>query len=354
MTTTIVSRHLPDVEGTAAGRVLHATVSGMRAEGHDLTVVSWGRSAPDLSLPSWASWQPLPPVRGVGAHVAAVLRPRGRSRALAPTVADAAVAIADDPVSFAAVEGHARPVATLHYATGLDRRALRRWTASTIQDIRAERRATRRAALTLAYSPRVAASARRAAPGRRVVSVPVAIDVPPALSPVEQPTAGLIADWAWPPNRRAADVLLSAWPLVRQRVPGARLILAGRGRLPVGTVAGVEFIGPVGRSVDVLTEVAVLAFPCPPTSGPKVKVLEAMGAGVAVVTTAAGVEGITGGEACAVVTDVGRFGETLAETLSDAARRVALAGAARSRVEADHAPRPAARRRLEALAEVLT
>jgi glycosyltransferase involved in cell wall biosynthesis len=260
--------------------------------------------------------------------------------------------VADDPASFPAVARTSRPAVTFHFLTRLDARATGRRQGADVQHRRMERTVVRRAATVLAYSPRVASAIGHG----RATFVPMALRMPDErLPPVDEPVAALVADWGWPPNRWALGVLLAAWPSVRDQVPAARLLLAGRGDPRVGTLAGVEVLGPVARSDDVLSRAAVMAFPCPPSSGPKVKVIEALAAGLPVVTTDAGVEGIVHGEeaiAAVELADAEVFGATVARVLSDPAERASLAGAGVAAVAASHAPRPAARARVAALAQV--
>jgi glycosyltransferase involved in cell wall biosynthesis len=236
---------------------------------------------------------------------------------------------------------------TVHYLTRLDAAALgRRLTPAGWQDARAERRAARRATVVLGYSERVAA----ACAARGAHPVPMAIPLPTdLLAPSDQPIAANVADWRWPPNRAALDHLLRTWPEVRAAVPGARLLLAGRGLEAVGTIAGVDVIGPVERSRDVLAGAAVLAFPCPPTSGPKTKVLEAMAHGLPVVTTPAGVEGVFGSGTLAEVAPLENFARALASLLREPERRAALRATAHQAILEHHAPRPAARARVAAI-----
>jgi glycosyltransferase involved in cell wall biosynthesis len=211
-----------------------------------------------------------------------------------------------------------------------------------------ERTVSRRASRLLAYSPRVAGALNAPA-----TFVPMALRLPEARLPlVDEPIAALLADWSWPPNRWALDRLLAAWPAVRTAVPAARLLLAGKGDASVGSLAGVEVLGAVARSEDVLSRAAVLPFPCPPSSGPKVKVIEALAAGLPVVTSEAGIEGVvTGGAKVASVAaaEPDAFAVALAGALRDPVTRAAHASAGADAIAAAHAPRPAARARVEAL-----
>jgi glycosyltransferase involved in cell wall biosynthesis len=351
----IASYHLPDPAGSAAGRILDATARGLLELGHEVRVWSWRPDGEPRDLPGWCSWQPLPPPPSkLRVRARALVAPRSEIVRGGWPFPDeewrsSAIAIADEFLSFPAVAGQPRTVLTLHYATRLDAAALGQRSAALVQEDRAQRRAARRAGLVLAYSPRVADAAAAAA-----LAVPAAYPVPPApRRAVDHPTAAVLADWRWPPNRWALDRLLRAWPEVRTAVPSARLLLGGTGLDRVGAVAGVEVLGRVGASEDVLARAAALPFPCPPTSGPKVKVLEAMAHGLAVVTTPWGVEGVAGDAAAgaALVDDVGLPGlaRALASVLADPALADELGRAGRARIVAAHAPVPAARARVAAL-----
>lgn len=335
----VLSRHLPSEQGSAAGRVLLATCEGLRAEGVEVAVTSWAPEEP-ADLPAWCTWFPLPPEAGWRTRGRAVLRPRTDVRRLGWQ--PEGVAVADDPLSAPAVP--AGGWATLHYVTALDLAALRpeagRPRPRDLQDLRAER------ALRTRFLGRVLTYSARTAAWSGGTAVPVAFPVPPEPVPlVDAPVAALVADWRWPPNRVALLRLLRDWPRVRAAVAGASLLLAGRGDPGVASHldSGVEVLGPVSRSDDVLSRAAVLAFPCPDTSGPKIKVLEAAALGLCVVTTAAGAEGVSSD--ALVVAAPEAFAGALVDVLLEPARRAGLAARARADVLAVHAPRPAARAR---------
>jgi glycosyltransferase involved in cell wall biosynthesis len=323
-----LSRHLPAPQGTAAGRLLMATVDGLLAEGADVTVTSWAPEEP-ADLPAWCRWAPLPPEPVLATRARAVVAPRADVRRLGWQ--PQGIAVADDPLSAAALPRGG--IATLHYATAIDVP----WpTPKDVQDIRAELR-LRRSSRVLAYSDRVAAWVRGTA-------VPAAVAIPAEpLALVEQPVAALVADWRWAPNRKALEHLLRAWREVD--VPGARLLLAGRGGTSVDA-RGVQWLGEVADVHEVLEQAAVLAFPCPDTSGPKVKVLEAAAAGLPVLTTASGAEGFRGPGL--QLSGLGGFGRALGQLLRDPERRAERAATARATAVDGHGPRPAARARMQA------
>jgi glycosyltransferase involved in cell wall biosynthesis len=213
--------------------------------------------------------------------------------------------------------------------------------------MRAERRAVRAAGVAITFSPRVA----------RTVGVgelcPVTLPIPEhPVSLVADPVAVMLADWAWPPNQVALNRLLRSWPRVREQVPHARLLLAGRGMTSPPQVTGVVVVGEVATARDALSEAAIFAFPCPATSGPKMKVLDALAHGVPVVTTTAGVEGLTGVDDAVAVTTDADFAQAMTALLRDPDRRAEMAAGGRQAVLDHHSPDRAATARL-ALAERL-
>ena len=342
----VVAFEHPLAEGTAAGRALWTWCSGVVSLGHELEVWSWYPSPPRQPLPAWCEWRPLPERPLWRAHLQGLLQPRHDSSRAGWVPDSGAVAVADDVPSFAAVAPFDRSVITIHFRALADARAMRTVHPPQVQLARAERHGGRRAGLVMAFSPRVGRHLRRPA-----VYVPIAYPVPAAPLPVvDQPVAALLADWSWPPNHRALEWLLAAWPEVRARVPAARLLLAGRHleRASVGLIPGVETLGTVASSTDVLARAAVIAFPCPPTSGPKVKVLEALAHGIPVVTTQAGVEGLAIEPGDAIATERAHFADALVSLFADPERRAQMAARGRHSVLTHHDAIPVARARLRA------
>ncbi|MCW2600413.1 MAG: glycosyl transferase group 1 [Frankiales bacterium] len=338
-----VSYHPPLADGSAAGRQLFALGEALRAEGHEVTCWCWRAQEP-TGLPDWAEWQPVPNAAGWRVRGRAVLQPRSDIVRADWEVPEGAVGIADDPASFAAVAGATLSIATVHYAVRLDRAALTDWSGPHVQDWRGERTAVRRAGQVWTFSPRV-----RQAVGRGVI-VPATVPMPDQPVPlVDEPVVGLLADWSWPPNLHAADTLVRGWARVRAHVPGARLLLAGRGSCPVGSLPGVEWLGEVPETSDLLSQISVFAFPCPDTSGPKMKTLDALAHGIPVVTTPAGAEGLVGGSG-AVLGSTASLASALIDLLRDPRRRARLAVQGRTAVERGHAPLVAARARVRAVA----
>lgn len=339
MKLTFVSYHAPLAEGSAAGRQLFAVGTALEGLGHTVECLAWQPNPPG-DLPPWARWMPLRERAGWRVRGRALARPRSEVATLGLHLSHDAIAIADEPFSYAALAKHPQRATGVFYCVDLDRKAQRDRSAARLQDARAERRAVRGAHSVWTLSERV-----RAAVGRGTV-VPATLPLPrSAVEFVEQPVVGLLGDWSWAPNRLAADALLKAWPSIRDRVPGATLLLAGRGSSPVGTLAGVSWLGELAYASDLLSQLAVFAFPCPDTSGPKIKTLDALAHGVPVVTTPAGAEGVH--------TSAGLRTDDLVNgvvaLLSDPQGRAAAAGQARQAMERYHSPEVAALARVEVL-----
>lgn len=346
----VVACELPHPQGTAAGRDLWGWCEGMLALGHQLDAWVWYRSAssPEGPIPSWCRLEPFDPGAMWKRHLRSIVRPRGEVELAGWEPEPGAIPIADHYSSFAAVLPFPRSVATIHFRSLLDALAVRDANPARLQTARIERKAGRRAGLVLAYSARVARHLRHGA-----TVVPMVCIVPDEpVTPVDDPVVLMMADWSWPPNRRSLSWLLACWPEVRRAVPAARLVLAGRWlhQAGIGIHDGVELMGEVADSVEALSRAAVIAFPCPPSSGPKYKVLEALAYGIPVVTTAAGAEGVlVPPHDGPVVAARHRFADAVVDLLVDPERRAALGASGRRAVSDVHSPLASARARVDAI-----
>jgi glycosyltransferase involved in cell wall biosynthesis len=145
---------------------------------------------------------------------------------------------------------------------------------------------------------------------------------------------------SWRPNLDAIGLLLDRiFPAVRAAVPGATLALVGRSpsealaRRVAGT-AGVELHADVPDVRPFLAESAVMAVPLRVGGGSRLKILEAMAAGLPVVSTRVGAEGleIEPGRDYVAADDPGALAEALVGCLRDPGPAEAAARAARPRV----------------------
>ena len=131
-----------------------------------------------------------------------------------------------------------------------------------------------------------------------------------------------LGSMSWPPNAEAALFLANeVLPLVRRRVPGARLRIVGRNppaEVRSAAADGVEVTGGVESVIPHLREAALLAVPLEAGGGTRLKILEALAAGLPVVSTPIGAEGldVTDGEHLLVATRE-QFAESTVRLLDD-------------------------------------
>ncbi|MGN6664502.1 MAG: glycosyltransferase [Solirubrobacterales bacterium] len=176
---------------------------------------------------------------------------------------------------------------------------------------------------------------------------PFGLVLPPRANPAREAagTVLFVGNFAHPPNRDAAIWLArEILPAVLARRPEARLRIVGSGPTPeVRALAGprVELVADAPSVLPHLEEAAVVMAPVRTGGGMRMKVLQAMAAGKAVVTTTRGTEGYTGfGEEppLAVADGEAEIAAATAALLADDDARLALGGRARKFAERHHSP----------------
>lgn len=212
-----------------------------------------------------------------------------------------------------------------------------------------QRAAWRRFDRVLAYGSRDAAAIAELAPevSDRVRVCPFGIELPPPPAPGgERPGpvlfSGNFTHW---PNRDAALWLArEIMPAVRARQPGAQLQIVGASP-PAEIVAlagpGIEVHADVPSVDPHIEAAAVVVAPVRSGGGMRMKVLQALAAGKAVVTTGRGAEGFDCfGEPppLAIAGGAGPFAAEVAALLADPGRREELGHRARAFAEAHHGP----------------
>jgi glycosyltransferase involved in cell wall biosynthesis len=208
---------------------------------------------------------------------------------------------------------------------------------------RYERRTRPRFDAIVVFADRDLAALRPDTGGTFVTRIPLAVEVPgEPLTPEGsgQPTVVFVGSFGHPPNVDAAHWLAgSIFPRVVQRVPEARLELVGHE--PDAEVLALEggAVSVHGSVPDVtphLDRAAVVVAPIRIGGSMRMKVLEALAAGKAVVATRRAAEGVEAvpGKHLLVADDEGEIVEALVELLLDPPRRRQLAENARRWAEA--------------------
>lgn len=160
-----------------------------------------------------------------------------------------------------------------------------------------ERRWLPRFALALAASRRDAERVERLAPGLRVEVYPNAIPSR-ALPEVEKDdTVVFSGNLEYFPNRTAVKFFArKVWPKLRARWPRLRWRILGKNPAAVQGLLDpdprIELAGPVGDAVAELARSRLAVAPMLAGSGTRVKILEAWAAGLPVVSTRLGAEGL--------------------------------------------------------------
>jgi glycosyltransferase involved in cell wall biosynthesis len=189
------------------------------------------------------------------------------------------------------------------------------------------------------FTERDRASVAALAPKTPVTRIPLGTSVPPgSLDPLggEPPTLLFVGNYVHPPNVDAAVRLATAiLPLVLERHPDARLHLVGPHPPPVVrrlANAAVAVTGGVPDVTPYLDRAAVVVVPLRLGGGMRVKLIEALAAGKAVVASSRAVEGLdlTDGDQLRLAETDADFASAIAELLADPVQRRALAGRARA------------------------
>ena len=226
------------------------------------------------------------------------------------------------------------------------------WRAEGARLLRAEREAARGARLLLATTP---ADAAALPAGTEAIAIGVRIGPPP---PRERgPLVVFTGRMGYRPNAVAAELLLrEIWPRVRERVPGAELVVGGADapaslRRLADVTPGARLVSPVGDMRALLLSARVAAVPVEMGTGTPNKVYEALEAGCAVVATPAAADrAVLDGIAAPLRTASGpeAFAREVTELLSDAQSAEALGEDGRAFAVA-HADRGEIARRLARL-----
>jgi GT2 family glycosyltransferase/glycosyltransferase involved in cell wall biosynthesis len=144
------------------------------------------------------------------------------------------------------------------------------------------------------------------------------------------------------PNRVAVDWFVNeVMPLILAGQPGARLVIAGSDPPPVHAWANhsgaLDLLGFVDDVREPLSRYSLFVCPILSGSGVRVKLLEAFAAGIPVVSTTVGAEGLAlkDGEFCALADDPAGFAARVTALFGNPREAAAMAARARAEVEAN-------------------
>jgi|RhiMetdeSRZDD1v2_1073273.scaffolds.fasta_scaffold03861_13 glycosyltransferase involved in cell wall biosynthesis len=175
---------------------------------------------------------------------------------------------------------------------------------------------------------------------RSVTVVPNGVDCSayadlPTGRPAQATNIIYVGAMSWAPNVTAVCFLArEVMPRIRAVLPEARLLIVGRGPTPavkaLAQYPGVDVLGEVPAVQPYLLDAGVLAVPLEAGGGTRLKILEAFAAGLPVVSTPVGCEGlrVANGEHL-VIAERAAFADAVLAALREPARGTRLAERAR-------------------------
>jgi sugar transferase (PEP-CTERM/EpsH1 system associated) len=212
---------------------------------------------------------------------------------------------------------------------------------------RFERRVCDRAGAIVAVSELDGEAIARLAPGLHPLVVPNGVDTQsyrtdlPDSLPLKHPNLVFTGKMDFRPNIDAMHWFCAeVWPEVRRRVPGVHLYIVGQGPHPevqrLAEGPGITVTGYVPEILPYFGGADVYIVPLRVGGGTRLKVLESMATGLAMVSTRLGAEGIDleDGVHAMLADTAGAFAGATVRLLQDPGLRLALGQRARAQAEA--------------------
>jgi glycosyltransferase involved in cell wall biosynthesis len=176
----------------------------------------------------------------------------------------------------------------------------------------------------------------------------------------EPRTLLFLGSWRHDPNRVAVDWFMRhVMPLIVAEEPDVKLTIVGSdppaAHVYADYAAHMEMLGFVEDVREPLGRYALFVCPILSGSGVRVKLLEAFAAGIPVVSTYVGAEGLAvkDGEICALADDPAVFASRVVSLLRDPAKAAAMAERARTEVETNWDMAVLTRRLVESYSQIL-
>jgi polysaccharide biosynthesis protein PslH len=136
----------------------------------------------------------------------------------------------------------------------------------------------------------------------------------PSSTPVKDPSLFHLGSLEWPPNQEGLLWFLThCWPAIQQEFPELKFHIAGR-KAPQWLITrlnqpGVVFDGEVADAYAYMNSKAIMVVPLHSGSGMRIKIIEGMALGKAIVSTSIGAEGLgtTHGKQIMIADDASSF-----------------------------------------------
>jgi succinoglycan biosynthesis protein ExoO len=189
----------------------------------------------------------------------------------------------------------------------------------------------------IAIQPEEAAIVQARLPHRRVICAPIAVRAVAAAQPGHGCTVLFVGSNTAPNIVGLRWFNDAIWPLVRQAVPDATLLVAGTVCGAIADVPqGVRLLGRVADLGALYRDSAVVVSPLQAGSGLKIKLIEALGHGKAVVATSTTLQGVDRlvGQAIMVADSADAFAAATIALLRDDALRAGYAADALAAAQA--------------------
>ncbi|MCH7836082.1 MAG: glycosyltransferase [Chloroflexi bacterium] len=154
---------------------------------------------------------------------------------------------------------------------------------------------------------------------------PSLLERPPLSFAAAEPVILYFGTLSWPPNQEGIQYFLgSVFPLVREKVPEVRFVVAGKCASPAlrrlaSQTAGVDFLGPVEDAEPLYRRARLFVEASRTGGGTRLKVLNALARGLPVVATPEGAEGLdtVPGEHLLVADDAESMAEAVGRLMAD-------------------------------------